>query len=178
MEFTINISAGNFREFIEAMREKRVFSDLFDVGFTKTGSFFARQDQSSSGGFYTTRMIPQPQENSIRLTLLNEPHDPEAEEREKAGVLPPLAWDKIRADLERSGYKIARVDRLERTVVFEHSFVDPGSITNLNHKKAVLALIEAELSPERMVQAEIARRIGISESRLSEIKHLYLRNRP
>jgi len=167
-EYTINISSEKFRERIKAMEEAGEFRDLFDVGLSGS-SFWAKKDRSEEEPGYKTRIIIYPQENSVRVKLHNE--YPEGEEI----PAPFLAWDKIRRDLGRSGYEIRDVTGFELTAVFEHSFIDPGTIRNPNHRKIIRALIEAELSPERVNQKDIAERLGFSESRVSEIKKLYLR---
>lgn len=167
-EYTVSIDSDSLRAFIEAMREEGQFSDLFDTGFSGS-SFWAKVDRSGDTPGYRTRLIIKPQENSVRIKVVNE--YPEGTDLSA----PPLAWDKIRADLERSGRQIRRVDGFEVTAVFEHSYVDPVTIRNPNHRKVVRALIEAELSPERIQQKDIAERFKYAESRVSEIKKLYLR---
>lgn len=167
-EYTINIDSERLRAFIEAMNEEGQFSDLFDTGFSGS-SFWAKMDREGERPGYRTRIIIKPQENSVRIRVINE--YPEGEELSA----PFLAWDKIRADLERSGFQVRRVDGFEVTAVFEHSFVDPGTIRNPNHRKVIRALIEAELSPDRIKQSDIASRFGYAESRISEIKKLYTR---
>jgi hypothetical protein len=167
-EYTINITAESLRAFIEAMREEGQFSELFDTGFSGS-SFWAKVDRSGDRPGYKTRVIIKPQESSVRIRVVND--YPEGSEFSA----PPLAWGKIRADLERSGYEVKDVTGFEVTAVFEHSYIDPGRITNSNHRKIVRALIEAELSSDRVRQADIAKRFGYSAGRLSEIKKLYLR---
>lgn len=168
-EFTINITAESLRAFIEAMRAEGQFSELFDTGFSGLSSFWAKLDRSEERPGYLTRIIIKPQEGSVRIRVANE--YPEGSEFSA----PLLAWGKIRADLERSGYEVKNVTGFEVTAVFEHSYIDPGKIRNPNHRKVIRALIEAELSPERVKQADIAKRFGYAESRISEIKKLYLR---
>ena len=167
-EYTINIDSDSLRNFIEAMREEGQFSDLFDTGFSGS-SFWAKVDRSGEAPGYKTRIIIYPQENSVLLKIINV--YPEGEDLSA----PLLAWGKIREKLERSGYQIRGVDGFEVTAVFEHSFTDPASIQNPNHRKVIRALIEAELSPKKITQKEIAKNLGYSVSRISEIKKLHLR---
>lgn len=167
-EYTINIDSDSLRAFIEAMREEGQFSEYFDTGFSGS-SFWIKEDRTEERPGYRTRIIIKPQENSVRLKVINEFSEG------SSLPAPLLAWDKIRADLERSGYSVKRVDGFEVTAVFEHSYVDPGTIRNPNHRKVIRALIEAELSPERVQQKDIAERFGYAESRISEIKKLYTR---
>lgn len=167
-EYTINITAESLRAFIEAMREEGQFSELFDTGFSGS-SFWAKVDRSEERPGYRTRITIKPQESSVRIRVVNE--YPEGSELSA----PPLAWGKIRADLERSGYEVKDVTGFEVTAVFEHSYIDPGKIRNPNHRKVVRALIEAELSPNRVNQKGIAEAFGYAQSRISEIKKLYLR---
>ena len=167
-EYTVNIDAESLKAFIEAMKEEGQFSDLFDTGFSGS-SFWAKKDRSEEGPGYKTRIIVKPQESSVRLRIINE--SPEGE-----GLSAPfLAWDRIKADLERSGWIVRNVDGFEVTAVLEHSYVDPSTIPNPNHRKVIRALIEAELGPERVVQKEIAQRFGYAESRISDIKKMYTR---
>lgn len=166
-EYTINIDSERLRAFIEAMKEEGQFSDLFDTGFSGS-SFWAKMDRDEERPGYRTRIVIKPQENSVRIRVINEYSAGE-------GPAPFLAWDKIRADLERSGFQVRRVDGYEVTAVFEHSYIDPGTIRNPNHRKVIRALIEAELSSERIKQSDIADRFGYAESRISEIKWLYTR---
>lgn len=168
IEYTINIDSEKLRERIKAMEEAGEFRDLFNVGFSGS-SFWAKMDRSEESPGYRTRFIIKPQENSVLLRINNEYGDSEE------FPAPFLAWDKIRRDLGRSGYEIRDVTGFELTAVFEHSYMDPGTIRNPNHRKIIRALIEAELSPERVNQKDIAERLGFSESRVSEIKKLYLR---
>lgn len=167
-EFTINITSEKLRERIKAMIEAGEFRDLFDVGISGA-SFWAKAERTDNYPSYRTRIIVYPQENSVRVKLNNE--FPEG-----ADIPAPfLAWDKIRRDLGRSGYEIRDVTGFEITAVFEHSYIDPGTIRNPNHRRIIRALIEAELSPERTFQKDIADRFKMSHSRISEIKKLYLR---
>ncbi len=167
-EYTINIDSKSLRAFIEAMREEGQFSEYFDTGFSGS-SFWIKEDSTEERPGYRTRIIIKPQDNSVRVKVNNELP-------EGGGFSPPfLAWEKIREDLERSGYQVRRVDDYELTAVFEHSYIDPGTIRNPNHRKVIRALIEAELGPDRIQQKEIAERFGYAESRVSEIKKLYLR---
>lgn len=167
-EYTINITSEKLRELIKAMEEAGEFRDLFNVGFSGS-SFWAKAELSEEYPTYRTRIIIFPQENSVRVKIRNENSDG------KEIPAPFLAWPKIRRDLERSGYEIRDVTGFELTAVFEHSYIDPGKIRNPNHRKVIRALIEAELSPERIQQKDIAERFGYAESRISEIKKLYLR---
>lgn len=171
IEYTINIDSEKLRERIKAMEEAGEFRDLFNVGFSGS-SFWAKAERSEEYPSYKTRLIIFPQENSVRVKLNNE--YPEGTEADDISA-PFLAWPKVRRDLERSGYEIRDVTGFELTAVFEHSFIDPGKIRNPNHRKVIRALIEAELSPERIQQKDIAERFGYAESRISEIKKLYLR---
>lgn len=98
-QYTINIEPGSLRAFITAMREEGQFSEYFDTGFSET-SFWIKEERTEERPGYLTRIIIRPQENSVRLTIKNE-----FREGEEFPV-PFLAWDKIRADLERSGFKI------------------------------------------------------------------------
>lgn len=167
-EFTATITADEFREFIAANKHEGRFSEYFDTGVTDH-SFWIKQDRTEEVPGYTTRIIIRPQANSVRLTIKNEFR--EGEEY----PAPFLAWDLIRGDLERSGYEVRDVTGNAITAVFEHSYVDPGTILNPNHRKIIRALIEAELSPERVFQKEIAERLGFSESTITEVKRIYLR---
>ena len=167
-EYTINITAESLRAFIEAMREEGQFSELFDTGFSGS-SFWAKVDRSGDRPGYKTRVIIKPQESSVRIRVVND--YPEGSEFSA----PPLAWRRIRADLERSGYEVKDVTGFEVTAVFEHSYIDPGKIANPNHRKVIRALIEAELSSDRVKQADIAHKFKYSPGRISEIKKLYLR---
>lgn len=168
-EFTINITSDKLRERIKALEEEGAFRDLFDTGFSGS-SFWAKKDRSGEEPGYRTRIIIHPQENSVLIKIKNE-FSPETEEI----PAPLLAWDKIRESLDRSGYMVKSVDGFELTAVFEHSYIDPGTISNPNHRKIIRALIEAELSPERIYQKDIAKRLKYSEERVSEVKKLYLR---
>lgn len=167
-EFTINITAENLRDFLNAMKEGGEFSEFFDSSFTSSG-FRIKQEKPGDPIRYQTRYIIKPQSDSVRIVIRNE----YPEGADYSG--PYLAWDKIRSDLERSGYALRNVTGFGVTVVFEHSYIDPGTIKNPNHRKIIRALIEAELSPERVNQSVIADRFGYSKSRISEIKNLYVR---
>ncbi len=170
-EFTINITEEKLRAWLQAMIDEKQFADLFDANF-RGSTFFARVDRSDDRPGYTTYITIKPQEGSVRIRVRNET------DSRKEEPIPSkfLAWGKIRTDLERSGYQIKDVTGQLLTAVFEHSYIDPGLITNPNHRRVIRALIEAELSPdERVTQKEIANRLGYSEPRFSEIKGKYLR---
>jgi hypothetical protein len=167
-EYTINITAESLREFLEAMKAEGQFSDLFDTGIERA-LFWAKQDKAGDRPLQMTRIYIKPQESSVRIKVTNEFPG------EESYSAPPLAWDRIRFDLNKSGYRITRVDGFAITAVFEHSYIDPASIQNANHRKVVRALIEAELSPDRIKQTDIASRFNYSPGRISEIKALYTR---
>lgn len=87
-----------------------------------------------------------------------------------------LGWNQIRKQLKWLGYQIAGLrEDSEFTIVFNHPYVNPDSITNPNHAKVVRALIEAHLSTERITQTEIAKKLGYKPSAITMIKQLYLR---
>lgn len=168
-EYTIPGTWEDLRAFIEAMKEEGQFSDLFATGFT-AGSFWAQlYTPDPKTGLYKTHLYIKPQENSVRVRVANE------YKKEDGGTAPPLAWGKIRADLTRSGKEPISVDGLEYTVVLEHSYVDPSKISNPAHRKIVKALIEAELGEDRVLQKDIANRLGYSEGQITRVKKIYLR---
>lgn len=167
-EYTINIDSERLRDRLKAMKEEGQFDKYFNTGFSGV-SFWVKQDSADGAPGYLTRYIIKPQEGSVLIKIVNE------FSKEELPSAPFLAWQEIRRDLERSGYEIRDVTGFELTAVFEHSFIDPGTIRNPNHRKIIRALIEAELSPDRVNQKDIAERLGFSESRVSEIKKLYLR---
>ncbi len=167
-EYTINVTPEYLRNTIKAMEEAGEFRDLFDVGFSSS-SFWAKAERSEEYPSYRTRIIIFPQVNSVRVKLNNE--FPEGEDI----PAPFLAWDKIRNHLYKGGAEIRDVTGFEITAVFDHSYVDPGTIPNPNHRRIIRALIEAELSPERIYQKDIAARLKYSEERVSEVKKMYLR---
>lgn len=168
-EYTINIDSERLRDRLKAMKEEGLFEKYFNKGFGGNYAFWVKQDSAEGVPGYTTRYILKPQEGSVLIKIHNE------FTKEEIPSAPFLGWQEIRRDLERSGYDIRDVTGFELTAVFEHSYIDPGTIRNPNHRKVIRALIEAELSPDRIQQKDIATQFKYAESRISEIKKLYLR---
>ena len=154
----------DLRRVLESLIAAKSFPGLHSVGFT--GETVLRAIDDKPGAYRETvfYLVPQKGE-STRIEIRNDPET----------AAEPLAWRIIRRELERVGYEVLEKTGSEKTVYVTHRYQNPETITNPNHRLAIEALIAAESSKRRFKLRDIARDLGYSETRLSEIRKIYLR---
>lgn len=165
--WVIDAGFGELRRTLESMiaAKEKWFPGLHSIGFTGETVLKAIADDPNPYQETYFYMFPQKGE-STRIEIANDEHNPTAE---------PLAWRTIRRELERGGYDVLEKTGSGKTVYIKHRYQNPETITNPNHRAAIEALIAAESSKKRFKLRDIARDLGYSESRLSEIGKIYLR---
>lgn len=165
--WVVDASFGDLRRVLGSMTnaKEKWFPELHSVDFTGETVLKAIEDKPDNYQETYFYLFPQKGE-STRIEIVNDELNPTAE---------PLAWRTIRRELERGGYDVLEKTGSGKTVYIKHRYQNPETITNPNHRAAIDALITAESSKKRFKLRDIARDLGYSESRLSEIRSLYLR---
>ena len=169
LEFSSDISPEDFRKFFNVLNNQGVIARGYEYREYAPFILF-RTPRGSGPPDYQTKIYILPQKYGSRFTIQNE------YEENTPGSFPAIGWPEISEELLRAGYQLTEVTGRAITIP-THSYVDPGEITNPNHRRVIEALIRAELSGRRFEQKDIAEELEYSPSRVSEIKKIYLKER-
>lgn len=164
--YTSNLTQGEFIGFVQSLKEKGSLRQYHSTTISGT-VVTIKQDEPEH--YQETKICCFTQsDRSTRIEVVNV----------AGGDRPFIGWPIIRRELERSGYRIQDMTGSESTVYFGHRYIDPSKITNPNHRLVIERLIAAEQSGRRVRQKDIAEGLQYSESSISRIREMYLRQEP